>query len=140
MKTLYDIAKEVALQTLNEKKKKELECLFQTRRRELKNCICEYDGIEKIKAIKCDEIKIMFYVENGGCGNSGELFIVTQHNDEVIIYCFNANSVIVFGAPAHIEHCVNKVFTCFFFKIFMKMISVKSFAKRVCHCPGWVNN
>ena len=49
MKTLYDIAKERARQTLNEKKKKELECLLQTRHRELKDCIYEYDDIEKIK-------------------------------------------------------------------------------------------
>lgn len=89
MKTLYDIAKERARQTLNEKKKKELECLLQTRHRELKDCIYEYDDIEKIKAIKSDEIKIISYVDNGGCGNSGELFIVTQCDDGVIVFCFN---------------------------------------------------
>ena len=51
--------------------------------------VLEYDKADKIPKIDSKTIKFVSYAEDGACGNSGEMYIITKTENDVHRYCFS---------------------------------------------------
>ena len=92
MKTMYDEVKEKLAESKlngNKKEEKQYEEMLKTGAREILDIVLEYDQVDKIPTIDKKTIAFISYAEDGACGNSGEMYIITKSLNSIKHYCFN---------------------------------------------------
>ena len=92
MKTMYDIVEEKLVQSRlsgDKKGERQYEETLRKHTREIKDIVLEYDKADKIPIIDNKTIKFICFAENGACGSSGDMYIITKSLDKTHHYCFN---------------------------------------------------